>query len=736
MQPGVQLLDLTRENCPCRHLTPGRALPMISPMGQGAFHSVLMRAGLFADAWWPLLILGALLAFCFIKPLGSWAVRFIQTGNEFVHTRLFLPGAAILLHDRQIDSGWFSFLRLIWFGTVFAFLITGSFLAPTGIAFAISMLGSWLALSVGGYWVGMESMALEDEESDPRMFHHVGLAHQIQPTGAIALLLVLFFIPVSFMTADAAFDWFESPDSSLRTWIFYALHLFYQAAVDVGEVIQLEVSNVRPVANGGKALVLGHFIGLTFLVLNGLTLVARREHAIRSWIRRLETTGSIEGVERFGARIWDDLLVVAQCEDLSRHPEAALHALAKCRPPAPRRLGRSPILHDTISLLKAKPSSTEDLTIPVRQGAAQALGTWRHQRGAEALMNALLDKAERREVRAEAATALQGYGDVPGVDPVGLRKALLEVLSDGANHAQIRVRAIDAMILIHEVAPDTEPVKHILKQLTLRGKEPDAVNARALHALRVLNLLDDETQELGRLFKMLESGGIAERKQAAAMLVEFGGHNEATLRLIQATSKEQEALTRAQMVKALSKIAVAGHHHHVLRPAILAESRYGRFEVRLESLAGLDAFGFDGEVADRLLQLAASRESRKVAEKATKLIAKKDLRRVPKELAARCRALLSQPEVEEDFHDDVPLTAQEDAVVDSVVAVLKEHPEIVEKLGGPEGIGEIIADEIAATQATSEKVRIEGLPARRPSPEPASLVGAARTEEVSNLTPN
>jgi hypothetical protein len=679
----------------------------------------LSQSALFLGSWWPVLVLAIILSICFIKPIGSRVVRVIQAVNKGIHERLFFPGAMLLLHHRTFDSDGLHFLRVLWFNVVFVSLIAGAFLAPPHLAFALAMLGSWLALSAGGYWVGAESLALEEDEEDDAAHTHVALAHEIQPTGVTALLLVLFFIPLSFKTADAAFDWYDSPDNTLHTWVFYSLHLLYQAAVDFGDVIQLEVSDVKPIALGGKVLVFGHFIGMTFLVLNGLTLVARREDAIRAWIRRLEGSGEIHGVRRFGARIWDDLLEVARCGDPARRPEAALRALANCEAPAPRRLRKSPMVTGMIALLESKPSEgSPNAFIPVRQAAATALGRWRQARSSTALVATLRDLTERREVRAEAALALANYGDVPGVNPALIRDVLLEVLSDSHHHAQIRVKAIDALIRLYDAAPAPDRVKQILNQLSLRSKEPDAVNARALHALRTLGLIDDEVERLMGLFTKLQSARIAERKEAALMLAEFGDHREVASRLIDAARREEDPLTRSCMVKSLSKIAMAGHHHDLLRPALLEAAAYERFETRRESLDGLGAMRFEGDVADRLCELACSKRSLVVTEKAKKILAAQDLKRMPRELATRCRAILNQPEEPDEDQDqegpaELPLTAQEEAIVDSVVDVLREHPGLIAKLGGPEAVGERVADEVA------EGLDLPKVPLPRPA-EPVS----------------
>jgi len=192
-------------------------------------------------------------------------------------------------------------------------------------------------------------------------------------------------------------------------------------------------------------------------------------------------------------------------------------------------------------------------------------------------------------------------------------------------------------MVLYPAAPDPDRVKQILNQLSLRSKEPDAVNARALHALRRLNLIEDEVERLMDLFEKLQSAKIAERKEAALMLAEFGDRREVVTRLIHAASIEEDPVSCSCMVKSLSRIAIAGHHHDLLRPALVAASAYERFEARRESLGGLDALAFEGEVADRLCDLASSKRSVVVTERARKILAGKDLERVPRDLAARCR---------------------------------------------------------------------------------------------------
>jgi len=670
------------------------------------------RAGQFVDSWWPLLLLLGILAVCLIKPLGGRAVRAVQAVNRWIHSRLFFPGAALLLQHRRFEARRYQVLRLLWFGSVFAALLAGCFQAPPVWAFALAMTGSWMALSAGGYWVGVESLALEDNE-DGGTYEHVELSHQIQANGVLSLLLVLVFIPISFMTADAAFDWYLSPDGSLRTWVFYTLHLLYQAAVDFGDVLDLTVSDVEPRTLGGKALVVTHFIGLTLLVLNGLTLVARREHAIRGWIRRLEHTGDIRGVRQFGARVWDDLLAVASCGRMDKHPDAALRALAQATPPHPRHLKRSPILEGIIRELRRRPTEGADTTVKLRQAAAEALGTWRHPRAADALLGALQDGGERHEVRAQAAAALGRYADVPGIRLDRLRDSLLDVVRDRSARAEIRGKAIDAVAELHHavVVPDT--VKELFQNLCLDPHQPNLVRARALASLRLLGLLDNIVDSLRDLFNRLRSPTIALRREAAGRLVDFGDISEVVNNLILAAGREDDPLTRADMVKALRLIAAAGRHHDLVRPALLRASRDPRFEVRRQGVFGLAALAFEGEVASRLCDMATTELSQIVKQRAKARIAEVDPNQLPPELAARCRALSAEPESD---------AALNERLVDSVMAALQSHPEGFNALGDPAALAAIMAqtgESVVSTDDSESVVRVFGRDSA-PAPNPSA----------------
>jgi len=150
------------------------------------------------------------------------------------------------------------------------------------------------------------------------------------------------------------------------------------------------------------------------------------------------------------------------------------------------------------------------------------------------------------------------------------------------------------------------------------------VQARALHALKELGLLGDRETMLADLFNKLANKSIATRKEAASMLAEFGDVREVANRLIAASQVEEDPWTMARVVQSLSKIVGAGLHPDLLRPFLLRVSEHNRFEVRRESLAGLEAFPFDGVIADRLYALAAADGSRIVQEKAKRINAGRD----------------------------------------------------------------------------------------------------------------
>jgi len=344
--------------------------------------------------FWPFIVL-VIVAFALISKRGGLRIiRAFKAVDERVVAGLkwitWLPGA-YWSHPNEDERTAANVLRWIWFVAFFGLIFIGSVGMvywvdnwPSAARFGCIAMGYVVALAIGRTWVSAQAEVLDQQEVGAEG----GLAHRLRLRAMISFLFLLLLVPISFdATANSELGWFE--DRSFLEWGLVTVHLLFRAAVDFIEILNTgKESGIEFTYDGiGEgALVLLHFLTLGYVVVTGITLLARGDHAMHGDVSRLKKSSNntnIFLVVRHGERVIPDLLQLLKGNPRSEEARGAVTALGLIHE---RFKGRGKKSFEALEkLATAKEEWSKDLS----KRLFVSIAKWNNAEAADLLLNKL-----------------------------------------------------------------------------------------------------------------------------------------------------------------------------------------------------------------------------------------------------------------------------------------------------------------------------------------------------------
>ncbi len=515
---------------------------------------------LLAESWrvlrWLLPFIGIAIA---AKWLGMPMIRAFQAVDRWIADRsnrlAKITGATWRPKNLNAKT---RFLRLLWFlsffGAVFALALWGSVAQIHWLQVTAVVIGFTFALVVGRAWVTSVNRMLEDDRDD------VGEAEnsdQLRNMAIFSMIMLLLLTPLSLqgfqqLSGNQLFA-VKGDVTQLETWSAATANLVLKAALDVADFINLEAVtenelHPREAYGWGTLLLLFHFLVLLYMVVNGIVLAARSDHAMHAALGRLKKYGETDSVIKFGSRILPNLSPIIEGQNPAA-AQAAIRAVAGICQQAKHQFK-----HSRETLLRALVSEHQD----VREVAAWGLGEAGYVGAVKPLQERLVeDKAEA--VRATAAEALGKLGKAVA------HSDLAERLMDGNRYVIEESERVRVAILRALAALDHEPNRGSRTRVrwVFSNDPSDAVRATAADTLRWWK---DEMvdEELGKLVKQIADPSEKVRRAAATGLAAFVSEVLALDALRNRFANEDDVWARARIIKSLANV------NHVENPKYVA----------------------------------------------------------------------------------------------------------------------------------------------------------------------
>lgn len=363
--------------------------------------------------YWPYALLIAVAAALTSKKGGRRVIRTFQFLDHHV-VRFFrllswIP-AAFWKSPQHEEPKWRSALRWTWFIAFFVLVFVFGYLTqylapswPSAHRLVAIFVGYLIALAVARTWVGEQSQNL-----DQNSINSGKLATKLRPRAMLSIFFLLILIPLSFDAAHDGLGWYEDNDRNIADWGLVTIHLLFRAAVDFLELLNTnwKASNLEYNRIGEGALVLTHFVTLGYVVVTGIGLVARGDHAMHSDVTRLVETGKVGNVPRHGERVVNELTPILQ--NPNEYPTAAVAAAIEALGVIRREHDIAP--PKVFELLR---TAISDDTSDIRASAALAIGRWESEESARILYQIIRDGSELLKVR---NSAVYGINAVRHID--------------------------------------------------------------------------------------------------------------------------------------------------------------------------------------------------------------------------------------------------------------------------------------------------------------------------------
>ncbi len=514
-----------------------------------------------------------LLPFPFLiwRSLGVSLIRGIQRVDSAIGKVLqpvaWLPGAN---WRPKTGSRRDNNLRRAWFLLFFLAISIGAILLPVaswppmltwrlfGIsiglllrAFVIS-LGLLAALAVAWTWMAAVADMLEDEEDHGEAF----ASQHYQRMAVLSIYILVALVPFAFQTIhemnanqfDGVVAEVNSEADDVSSWrkpIFRELRAYGEWALftaDLGLGVAMEflpnspnISAIRPKGVLANCVVTLFLLVMTSVVIKGVILVARCDHALDASVQRLKRTGKTVQVVKFGTRALPKLVEILQKGTI---PEitAAAKAIGEIYTDSSLHWKRA---------YRELCNRLNDKRWEVREASARALGAM-GRAGTEHELFPVLESDPQISIRIAAATAL---GQIAA-------ESYQEKLSDHLSHKMQQspgVRASVAEALGNLPKPKAKNSR-VYSALWDRFIHDDSswVRLRAAQTLKALG--DSRIQDgVGGLLSQLQEGRAASDRKAAAKELAVSLEDSTVARgLIQRVSEEQDAPVRAEIVRSLA----------------------------------------------------------------------------------------------------------------------------------------------------------------------------------------
>lgn len=399
-------------------------------------------------------VIGAVFAFLVRK--GVFFIRLLQSlDNQLVR---LLRGISWISGAPWLPEGWLlRTLQWIWFLGLFGAIFALYPLCPGTSQLAPIVIGYLLALSVGRTWMSEETRLLNGEEGASSE-----ISDRLRPMAIWAFLILLALIPLSFRTVHQTLHWYqEIKGDSIQTWGLVTASFLLHSVVDFADFLKVNgLENIRPDEPIQNLPILLHFAAVSYVVVNGIALIARTDHAISTDLERLRTEGKPGQLVRQGTRVIPQLIQILTQATAQGAAGAAtvLGEIAEARGSLPPRA------------LRALIRAADHGDLLVREKAVKALGKTGHDQAKSKLLNLLLKDSQKRIIEL-SGISLRGIPDLPKVGINALLDHALATCKIPKPDAEYTRRYAIAMLLRHNPPPAWASVK--LDRWIAEETEPD-----------------------------------------------------------------------------------------------------------------------------------------------------------------------------------------------------------------------------------------------------------------------
>lgn len=498
---------------------------------------VVLAAAVKAGKIGPPLVLVGLTLLAFMKRGGLRLIRAVQFFDQgFVKVMRMVCG---FTGAPWVPSRWWQrALRWGWFAGVFGGLLALAYFTHGNVRLGAIFCAYLLALAVGRAWVSEETRLLNGEAgADERR------STLMRPMAMVSFGILVVLIPLSFQETHRELNWYRDAQDTPLAWGMVTADLLLHCVVDFVEYLDPKADReglqIRDWKEG--LLVLLHFMALAYVVVNGVSLVAKSDHTVHAELDRLKSRGEAGNIDRLGERVTEELIRMLGREGKQAPPKgaaAAAEALGKMA-------ARGPL---SDRALRALLGAAVHPFPAVRSKATKALGQTRNSRATAKLLKLLQQERQKNVVEA-AGIALRQMPGLPQSGLKSLRKQGLELCRKPEPQGERFRRYAIAMLFRHRhdwLLPWTHG--------GMKGwmeTEPDEEVRRNLEA--AMALCSQERRELVIRSKLedLASEDAARRGRAIGGLAPFIADGRVAKALLEVAERESDEAACFQILRAL-----------------------------------------------------------------------------------------------------------------------------------------------------------------------------------------